>query len=74
MPSESTPGEWASITSNAASAQAPMSGVKDGTVASDAIAESSTDSGRPERKAPRLAASIAPGPPPVATVSRAPRV
>ena len=51
-----------------ASAQAPMLGRKDGTRATVASAPARS----PGTKAPRLAASIAPGPPPVATVWCAP--
>ncbi len=68
MPSDWRPASVDVTTPKAACAHAPTSGRNDGTVATAASAPSRSSG----TKAPRLAASIAPGPPPVATVRRAP--
>lgn len=69
MPTESPPEGQRSRTAKAARAQSDTDGVKEGALASISRASGRASSGAGARYAPRFAASMAPGPPPVATVS-----
>ena len=59
-------------TARAGASQASTDGRNDGAAASRAAASSTASTGASASRAPRLAASIAPGPPPVATTRRLP--
>lgn len=69
MPTESPPSGQRERTSKAADAHAVTDGVNEGAADRSRSASASIPSSNRAAYAPRFAASIAPGPPPVATVT-----